>query len=125
MDTFAFVALHLFSAERGHVAAFTDILHLIVRPEDIHTKVHGMMTSSCLATTLIYDVSRQWSLHINRCISASFSNYLGATGSVVTFLIDPILVDLEGGRYMGTILPATLADLVRGWDQSKRAPLTR
>ena len=35
-------------------------------------------------------------------------------GASVPFSLEPILVELDGGRYIGPILPATLADLVSG-----------
>ena len=37
-----------------------------------------------------------------------------APGARVCFSLEPILVELEGGRYIGPILPASLADLVAG-----------
>ena len=37
-----------------------------------------------------------------------------APGGIVPFSLKPILVDLEGGRYIGQILPVSLADLVAG-----------
>ena len=33
-------------------------------------------------------------------------------GASFPFSLEPILVDLEGGRYIGLIIPASLADLV-------------
>ena len=37
-----------------------------------------------------------------------------ATGDTVPFYPEPILVNLEGGRYIGPIFPASLAKLVAG-----------
>ena len=37
-----------------------------------------------------------------------------APGARVPFSLEPILVKLEGGRYIGPILPAALVDLVAG-----------
>ena len=38
-------------------------------------------------------------------------------GETVPFLLNTILLELEGGRYVGPIFPAALADLVseRSW----------
>ena len=33
---------------------------------------------------------------------------------MVPFMLDPILLKLEGGRYVGLILPGTLTDLLAG-----------
>ena len=61
ISTFAFVALHLFSADRLHFSTVTKILCLIERLEELHIKVQRMISSPHLATTLLYDVSRRWS----------------------------------------------------------------
>ena len=39
LGTFAFVALHLFSAAGQHASAVTDLLRLIKISEELHTKV--------------------------------------------------------------------------------------
>ena len=36
--------------------------------------------------------------------------YLGAPGATVPILIEPILLEMEGGRYVGVILPGLLAE---------------
>ena len=82
--------------------------------EEIHSEVQEMNTSLHISTTLLYNVSRRWLLYLNRCVTASSSEAVGATGSTVPFLVEPILLKLEGGRYMGPLLPATLAELVSG-----------
>ena len=48
---FSFVALHLFSAAGRHASAVAEILRLIERMEELHTKVQGMITPPHLATT--------------------------------------------------------------------------
>ena len=88
------VTLHLFSAAGRHAAAVTELLRLIKRLEELHTKVQGMITSPHLATTLLYDVLRRWSLYLNRCMTASPSEDVGAPGAMVPFLLHPILLEL-------------------------------
>ena len=61
----AFVASHLFSAGRRNLSAVMDMLCLIKRLEEIHTKVQGMISFPHLATPLLYDVLRQWSQYLN------------------------------------------------------------
>ena len=60
LGTFAFVASHVFSTVGRHESAFTELLCLIERLEELHTEVQGMITSLHLATTLLYGVSRWW-----------------------------------------------------------------
>ena len=62
--------------------------------------------------TLIYDVSRQWSLYLNRCVAALESESLEAPGSNTPLSIYPILLELEGGCYVGPIFPGPFADLL-------------
>ena len=114
LGTFAFVTLHLFSAGERHSSAVDELLRLIERLEELHTEVQGMISSPHLATTLLYDVSWRWSKYLNRCVAASASEVEEAPGDSVPFSLKPILVELEGGRYIGPILPAALADLVAG-----------
>ena len=57
---------------------------------------------------------RRWSQYLNRYVAASASEVEEARGASVPFSLEPILVELEGGRYIGPILPAALADLVSG-----------
>ena len=45
-------------------------------------------------------------------MAVSESEALEAPGANVPFSLDPILVKLEGGRFVGTILPMHIADLV-------------
>ena len=71
-----------------------------------------MITSSHLATTLLYDMLCWWSLYLNKCVTALSSEDVGAPGATVTFSLDPILLNLEGGRYVGPLLPMPLAELV-------------
>ena len=37
---------------------------------------------------------------------------VGAPGATVQFSVEPILLEMEGDRYVGPLLSATLADLV-------------
>ena len=76
--------------------------------------MQGNISSPHLATTLLYDVLRRWSQYLNMCVAASASEVEEAPGASVPFSLEPILVELEGGRYIGPILPAALADLVSG-----------
>ena len=59
--TFAFVALHLFSASERHSSAIVNILHLLESLEKLQTKVHRMISFPHLFTTIIYNVSQRWS----------------------------------------------------------------
>ena len=44
------------------------------------------------------------------------SEYLDALGCNIPFSLKPIMFELEGGRYIVPILPASLADLVANTD---------
>ena len=111
LGMFAFVALHLLSAGGRHSSAITELLHLIERPEEIHTEVQGMISSLHLATTLLFDISQRWILYLNMCVNVLVSESLDALGCYTPLSVDIILVELEGGRYMGPILSASLRDL--------------
>ena len=112
LGTFAFVVLHLFSAGGWHSSAIAKLLRLIKRLEELQTEVQGVISSPNLATTLLVDVSRRWSLYLNRYVAASTSGSLDALVFHVPFLLNPILSDMEGGRYMEPIITASLADLI-------------
>ena len=114
LGNFAFVASHLFSAARQHPSAVAKLIHIGKRLEELHTKVRGTITTTHLATTLLYDVSHQWSLCLNRCITLSSSEDVGAAGATMPFSLEPIFLELEGGRYVEPLLPLTLplAELV-------------
>ena len=71
-----------------------------------------MISSPHLARTLLFDVLRRWSLYLNRCMAVSASEYLDDPGCQFPFSLEPILVELEGGQYVGPILPVALRDLV-------------
>ena len=62
LSTFVFVALHLFSASGRNSYAVAELLRLITWLEELHTKVQGVISSPHLATTIIFDMSRWWSL---------------------------------------------------------------
>ena len=53
-----------------------------------------------------------WSLYLNKCVTTSSSEDVRAPGATMTFSLEPILLDLGGGRYVGPLLPVPLADLV-------------
>ena len=53
-------------------------------------------------------------MYLNRCVMESSSEDVGGSGATVPFLVEPILLDLEGGRYLGPLLPGILAELVSG-----------
>ena len=109
---FAFVALHLLSAGGRHSSAIAEILRIVDRLEGIHTKVQGMISSPHLATKLLFNLSRWWSLYMNRCVDELASEPLDTSGSHVPFLQEKILAKLEGERSVVHILLASLADLV-------------
>ena len=112
LGTFAFVALHLFSAGRHHWYIVAELLRLIERLEELHTEVQGMISTPHIATILLYHFSRRRSQYLNMCVATSPSKVVEAPGASVPFSLEPILVYLEGGRYIGPILPVYLADIV-------------
>ena len=57
---------------------------------------------------------QRWSQYLNMCMPASSSELLEAPGASIPFSFELILVDLEGGRYAGPILPGSLEDLLAG-----------
>ena len=93
LGTFAFVASHIFSAAGRHVSAVAEILQLIKITEDLHTKVQGMITTPHLAKKNLYNVSRRWSLYLDRCVTALSSEDKGVAGATVPFLLEPILIE--------------------------------
>ena len=50
-----------------------------------------------------------WSLYLNRCVDALESEALNAPGCHAPFSLETILEELEGGKYVVPILPASLA----------------
>ena len=76
------------------MSAIAELLRLIERLEDLHTGVQGMISSPQLSTTLLFDMSRQWSLYLNRCVAALAPESLDTLGCHVPFLLDPILAEL-------------------------------
>ena len=63
---------------------------------------------------ILFDVLRRWSQYLNRCVAALDLELVEAPGANVPFSLEPILVELEGGCYIGRILPASLSDIVTG-----------
>ena len=51
---------------------------------------------------------------MNRCVTASFSEDAGAPEAMVPFSVDPILLELKGGKYVKLLLLAALLELVSG-----------
>ena len=108
LGTFTFVASYLFSAGGRHSSAVADLLRLIERLEELHTKVQGMISSTHLSTTLLFDVSWRWSQYLNRCMAVLASEVEDAPGASVTFSLEPILVhpltaQIGRASWMGSI----------------------
>ena len=112
LGLFVFVVLHLLSTGKRHSSAVAKLLHLIERLEELHKNVQGMISSPHLATTLLYHVSRRCSHYLSRFVVVSASQVVEAPGGSAPFFLEPILVDLEGVRYINPILPVSLANLV-------------
>ena len=94
LGTFAFVASHLLSVGRHQSSSVAELLRLIDRLEKIYTKLQGMISPPCLATTLLDDFSRQWIQYLNRCVAALDSKVVEAPGSSTLFSLKPILVEM-------------------------------
>ena len=92
--TFDFVVLHLFSMRERHSSVITDLLCIIERLDELHTKAQGMISSPPLATTLIFYVSQRWSMYLNSCVDASALESQDALGYHVPFLLEIILADM-------------------------------
>ena len=73
--------------------------------EDIHTEVQGVISSPHLATTLLYGMMQWWRHYLNRCVAVFSSEVVEAPRARVPFFLKPITVDMEGGCYVGPILP--------------------
>ena len=58
LGKFSFVASNIFSARGWHAASGAELLRLIERLEELHTKLKGTTTPPQLSTTLLFDVSR-------------------------------------------------------------------
>ena len=78
-----------------HSSTISDILCIIERPEELHTKVQGVISYPHISTTLLYDVSHWWGQYLYRCVTASASEVVEAPGTSVRFSLEPIPVDLE------------------------------
>ena len=98
---FYFVNFHLFSAGGRHLSNFAELPCLIDITQELHTKVQGMILSTNISTTLMYNVLRLWSQYLNRCVAASASEVVESPGVSVPNCIEPILVNLEGGALRG------------------------
>ena len=113
--TFAFFASHLFSAGRRQPSAVVELLGLIVKLEELHTKVQVNISPPHLATTLIYYLSCRWILYLSGCVAASASEALKSLGTKVPFALELILLELEVGHYTGYIIIELLSDILAGW----------
>ena len=47
-------------------------------------------------------------------VTASSSEYVGAPGAMMLFSLELIILDIEGGWYMGPLLPITFVEMVSG-----------
>ena len=79
------------------MSSIVEILQTIDRPEEILTKVQGVKPSPHLITKLLYNVFWLWSLYLNRCVAVSALEVLDAFRANTPFLLDTILMELEGG----------------------------
>ena len=114
LKTFSKIASYLFSTGVIHVAAVAELLCLIKRLEELHTKVCSMIKPSHLSRTLLFGMSRFWNLHINRCMDAYSLEDLVYPGVTVPFSLEPILLRLESSRYVEPIFSVALTELVSG-----------
>ena len=80
LGTFGFITLHLLSAGGRHSSDVVELLLLIERLKELHTKVQGMISSPHLSMKLLSNVLRQWSLYLNRYMAVSASESLEAPG---------------------------------------------
>ena len=96
------------------MSAVAEIIRLIERLKELHPEVQGIISSPHLATTLLFDLLRRLSHYLNRCVAELASEVEEAPGASIPFSLEPIMVELEGGRYIVPILPASLANLVAG-----------
>ena len=114
LGTFTFIMSHIFSVGGHHLSDVSKLLRLIGRLEEIQTEVKRVISPPYLSMELLYDMPRQRSQCLNRCMAASSSKVAEVPGASDPFSLELILVDLEGGRYIDPILPILLADLVVG-----------
>ena len=76
--------------------------------------MQGIISAPHLATALIYGVLRWWSLYLNRCVDVLASEALKEPGANTPFSLEPIMVDLDGGRKVVLILSVPLVDILAG-----------
>ena len=72
----------------------SELLCLVERLEELHTKVQGVVVSLHLSMTLLYNVSRRWSTYLNRCGPVSSLEDVGAPWATVPFSLEPILLEI-------------------------------
>ena len=75
-----------------------------------------------LDTPLLFDVSRCRILHLNRRMASSSLEDLGAPRETAPFYLELIVLEMEGGLYMGPIFPEVLMQLVSGRRTTHRLP---
>ena len=114
LGMFNFLVSQLLFAGRRHLSAATKFLCLVERLEELHTEVQGMISSPHLSTKILYYMSRRWIQYLNRCVAASASKVVEVPGASVPLFLEPILIGLDRGQYIGPILPISLAKLVAG-----------
>ena len=112
LGKFAFVTSHLFSTGGRHSSVDAELLNLIDRLEDLHTNAQGIIFSPHLAKTLLYDVPLRWILYLKRCVAVSASEDLEVLGTTVIFTLYPILLKMEGGSYVGPLIPGNIMNLL-------------
>ena len=81
-----------------------------------------MIESPRLVTTPLFGMSRFWVLYVNRYMLVSSLDNLGYPMLMVPFSLEPILLGLEGGKYMGPILPEAFAELISEERTTQRLP---
>ena len=74
--------------------------------------MQGIISSPHLTPKLLFNVSQQWSLYPNRYVAALASDSMDVLVPHVHLSLNPILAKLEGGRYVGPIIPKSLEYLV-------------
>ena len=105
MGIFAFIVFHLFTEEGRHAASSTELVRIIKNLEDLHMEVQGVLMSPHLETMIIFGVSH-WFLHyLNWYVVAMALEYLAAPNYAVPFSLDPVLQEMEVGRYFDPTPP--------------------
>ena len=75
-----------------------------------------------LATNLLFDIRHWLYQYLNWCVTESKLKDFSAPIATVPFYLEPIIQDMKGVWYVGTILPTAMEDLVNGWWRSQHPP---